>query len=105
MSRLSICVPSDASGEEAPQLLPFATSSIPFPARRTNDALARARLERDNRCCPHCGRVTVEPIELDDGLVGRSGGVIPGTATVVGFSCNACRHQWPAWRNRLAARF
>jgi len=56
----------------------------------------RARLQRQNQCCPICNRVTVEPIELKDGTLGRNGRLIPGTGTLVGFSCNACGHEWPA---------
>lgn len=56
--------------------------------------LKRARLERDNRCCPSCRRVTVQLIELDDALLNRWGVSIPGSATVVGFACGSCGHEW-----------
>ncbi len=55
----------------------------------------RARTEFKNRNCPHCKRVTVDPVELRDGQLGRNGAIIPGTGTLVGFSCNACGHEWP----------
>lgn len=56
----------------------------------------RARNELRNRVCPNCSRVTVEPVELHDGLLDKNGGFIPGSATLVGFSCNACGHEWPS---------
>ena len=56
--------------------------------------LARARLEHQNRCCPNCRRVTVHPVELDDGLLNRWGMTIPASATVVGFCCRSCGHEW-----------
>lgn len=56
----------------------------------------RARRQLHNQCCPICSRVTVEPIELNNGILGRNGRIIPGTGSLVGFSCNACGHEWPA---------
>jgi hypothetical protein len=46
--------------------------------------------------------VTVEPIECDDALLDRNGAPIPGTASIAGFFCHACRHEWPARMPRLA---
>lgn len=60
--------------------------------------LARARLEHQNRCCPNCRRVTVHPVELDDGLLNRWGMTIPASATVVGFWCRSCGHEWTPQR-------
>ncbi|SFI97061.1 hypothetical protein [Planctomicrobium piriforme] len=70
----------------------FATQRAP----RTIAADERARVEFRNRCCPICNRVTVESIELNNGNLGRNGRMVPGTGTLVGFSCNACGHEWPA---------
>lgn len=56
----------------------------------------KARQCYHNSSCPACRRVTVEPIELNDAQISRNGAVRWGTATVVGFSCNACGHEWPA---------
>jgi hypothetical protein len=53
-----------------------------------------ARIRHQNEACPSCDRVTVEPIELHDARVTRNGAVLQGSATVVGFSCNACGHEW-----------
>lgn len=67
------------------------------PAIETDDdyrAVRRARLEYHNQSCPSCGRVTVEPIELADFRVGRNNCQVPGSATVIGFSCNACHEMW-----------
>jgi hypothetical protein len=69
---------------------------------RSQSVVDRARLEHHNQRCRQCGRVTVETIELEDALLDRRGMPIPGTATVVGFFCNACRHDWPVNHLRLA---
>ena len=58
----------------------------------------RARTIRDNRICPACESIDVEPLELEDGLVSaRSHLPIPGTATIVGFHCNHCAVDWPVY--------
>ena len=65
----------------------------PRPNLRTLLAL-RTRQQHDNRDCPACRRMTVEPVELLDGCISRNGAVIHGTPTLIGFSCNACGHEW-----------
>ncbi len=58
----------------------------------------RARTIRDNRDCPECESVDVEPLELEDGLVShRNHRPIPGTATIVGFHCSHCGIDWPVY--------
>lgn len=47
-----------------------------------------------NRECPRCSYALVEPVELNDGIRGRNGREIPGTATLVGFCCQACELEW-----------
>lgn len=56
--------------------------------------VARAKLEHDNCKCPSCRRMTVRTIQRDDALLDRRGLEIPGTATIVGFYCTTCRHEW-----------
>lgn len=63
--------------------------------------VARAKLEHDNCKCPSCRRVTVRPIQLEDALLDRRGLEIPGTATIVGFYCTTCRHEWLPQTPRL----
>lgn len=63
----------------------------------------RARVLFSNRCCPHCHHPVVEPIELDDALINRAGQPIPGTATLVGFHCEACDAEWAAGSARRMA--
>ncbi|WP_437202576.1 hypothetical protein [Planctomicrobium sp. SH664] len=81
---------------DEPRILSFSQ----FAAPRSRDIIPfhaeRARIEHQNRSCAICNRVTVEPIELRNGVLGRNGKMIPGTGTLVGFSCNACGHEWPA---------
>jgi hypothetical protein len=91
--------PVDTSIDDAPCVLSFPAIA---DRMRSQSIVDRARLEHRNQRCRHCGRVTVETIELDDALLDRRGMPIPGTATVVGFFCNACRHDWPVNHLRLA---
>ena len=76
-----------------PHILSFDRENFSRPHRRLAVA-DRARLEFQNRCCPICNRVTVEPVELDDARYGKNGSMITGTATLLGFNCNACGHEW-----------
>lgn len=90
MSQLTLCEIADE-----PQILSFQDFAS---HRRTQSltAVERARAEFHNRACPICCRSTVEPIELKNGRLGRNGRMVPGTGTLVGFSCTACGHEWPA---------
>jgi hypothetical protein len=79
---------------DSPEILSFSDWKPRIEADRNRKAVRRARLEYHNQSCPSCGRTTVEPIELDDYRMNRNGAPVPGTATVVGFSCNACHEMW-----------
>lgn len=94
MVQLSVYCPPAPVEDDAPSSLSFVQSAARMRGRRMVDIVTRARLERANIQCPCCRRVTVEPVELPDALVNRNGATIPGTATIVGFHCNACRHKW-----------
>jgi hypothetical protein len=98
MSRLSVYWPEECGSTstavaDAPLILPFrgrtARQSTP-----TLDVISRARVMFENRQCHHCGYPVVEPLELDDAQVNRSGLEIPGSATLVGFSCCSCGIEW-----------
>jgi len=94
MVQLSLYRPPTEVEDDAPQTLSYARFAAARRGRRMVDVVTRARLERANTQCPCCRRVTVQPIERPDAIVNRNGATIPGTATIVGFQCNACRHQW-----------
>lgn len=98
MVKLSVYRPADVADE--PRILPFNTTASRENVRRRIDpphrAASQGRLLLHNRVCPECSRITVEPVELLDGHLDRKGALIPGSATVVGFHCNACGHEWPA---------
>lgn len=102
MSQLAVAHSTALAVDQFPSILSFADRFGLLEAGNGPDVVVRARLERRNRCCPRCRRVTVEPVECDDGLFDRNGAPIPGTATVAGFFCNACHHEWPARMPRLA---
>lgn len=93
MSQLSIFAGPDLINE--PQIYSFKEFSTRLKTIDFRRAESRARLLKQNQCCPSCSRITVEPIELRDGDIGRNGARIPGTGTVVGFNCNGCGHEWP----------
>jgi hypothetical protein len=78
-----------------PQILSLSTFAVRSRNRRVLNIVARARLLHENRECPYCAHPVVEPIELEDGLIGRNRLPIPGTATLVGFNCARCRAEWP----------
>lgn len=94
MSQLTLVAGPDVL-EDEPRILSFLDFAPHFQRRRQSAADDRARMELRNRSCPLCRRITVESIELRDGRLGRNGASIPGTGTLVGFSCNACGHEWP----------
>jgi hypothetical protein len=107
MSRLKLYWPEEVSDRGIPAVAEASTeresSVLPFRPRHARatapaailPALIRAQLLRDNRSCPCCTHPIVEPIELNDARVNRSGLPIPGTATLVGFHCDGCDHEWP----------
>lgn len=80
---------------DEPRLLSFTAYVAQRQTEKLFDPSERARTEQRNQSCPCCSRVTVEPIELRNGRIGRNGALIPGTGTLVGFSCYACGHEWP----------
>jgi len=93
MSQLSVyCPPAE---DDAPQVLSYSQFAARRRGRQMVNIVTRARLEKSNRQCPCCRRVTVRSIELRDAITNHNGATVPGTATVVGFQCNACRHEWP----------
>lgn len=78
-----------------PKVYSFRDAAERVRVRHRNRAADRARLMAKNQTCPVCSRCAIDSIELQDGQIGRSGAVIPGTGTLVGFSCHTCGHEWP----------
>ena len=99
MSVLALPLPADSA--DVPQILSLRDFDLRESTTPQQDVVSRARLLHRNSTCPTCGRATVDPIELDDALLNRSGLPIPGTASVVGFSCSACSHDWSTARPEL----
>jgi hypothetical protein len=112
-SRLPFRIVSD---ENEPVILPFLRKStratvdrfrrseqLPIPRTLTiqrrhsanrMDPLTRARALHENRCCPRCRRACAVPVDLGDGDERYAAMPIPGTATLVGFFCDACGAEW-----------
>ena len=57
-------------------------------------ALRAQRLNK-HQTCPDCSRAGVLPLMLNDGRMDGSGRLVPGSATLVGFRCETCSHEWP----------
>jgi hypothetical protein len=95
MRQLSLYSPPAQVEDDEPRIYSFADYQGRAQAGRMVDLLARVRVESQNRQCPCCRRAAVEPLELSDALRNRNGARIPGTATIVAFRCNGCRHEWP----------
>lgn len=94
MSRLRLFDPA-LDDEHAPAVIPF----TPRIKHASGPAIVRrAHLWNSNRACPCCRRASVEPVELEDGLLNAKAEPIPGTATIVGFTCNGCGHEWATIR-------
>ncbi|MGZ0172013.1 MAG: hypothetical protein ACKVHE_20910 [Planctomycetales bacterium] len=60
-----------------------------------NPAALRAQRLNTNQTCPDCNRAGVLPLMLNDGRMDGSGRLVPGSATLVGFRCETCSHEWP----------
>lgn len=87
--------PSEASGDE-PVILSFPRLESRVRGSGTLNLLARSRLIHQNRCCPDCGRASVELIESERLLMNYDQMPIPGTGTLVGFRCGSCGNEWDA---------
>jgi hypothetical protein len=62
----------------------------------SNPAALRAQRLNVNQTCPDCSRAGgVLPLMLNDGRMDGSGRLVPGSATLVGFRCESCSHEWP----------
>ncbi len=107
MSILKIYYPEETHNQPAvPQedsaparmILPFDRGSYKKPhyLQQEDWTLNRARIVFKNHQCPACRSASVSSLELRDGLLNRKNRSIPGTATVVGFHCASCDHEWPA---------
>ena len=92
MSQLSLFRPEVDSDE--PTILPFRIDQRHNATPTAHFTLARAKTIHQNQSCPECHSAAVDPIELNDGLYDRFGRRVPGTATVVAFHCNCCKHEW-----------
>lgn len=79
--------------DDEPPILPFHQARADI-ASTANPVIRRARALFENRTCPSCNYPVVIPIELENGIRNRNGMVIPGTATLVGFRCRGCSHEW-----------
>ncbi|MCP4785987.1 MAG: hypothetical protein GY903_25880 [Fuerstiella sp.] len=91
------------TGPESPlkkrDILPFASrKQTTIISGRLAAPVDRARIIRENSVCPECSQMNVEPLELQDAIISPKNRLpIPGTATIVGFHCNACSTEWPVY--------
>ena len=89
---------SDKQASEAADILPFEPRSRTIISGRMTTPVDRARVIHENSSCPECSKTDVSPVELQDATISpKSRLPIPGTATIVGFHCNACGTEWPIY--------
>ncbi len=97
MSQLRLFQPryiDNGSSNSEPVILSFPGTKTTPPRNIFSNAVKRAEVIYNNRCCPSCKHPMVEPLELDDGINNRNGVPIPGTCTLVGFHCLECHSEW-----------
>lgn len=78
-----------------PQIYSFAEWVDKLRSPESNSSVLRAQRLHSNQTCPDCTRVGVLPLMLNDGRMDGSGRLVPGSATLVGFRCDSCSHEWP----------
>jgi len=98
MSVLRLFDPESRVAVSRPHVLPLRRALMQAAVRSDLNIVGRARMRFANQCCPGCRRATVAPLELNDSEFDRNGRAIPGTATIIGFNCERCGHQWSANR-------
>lgn len=80
--------------DEPRHVLTFQKPERHVRSTSTMELLARTRTLHQNRRCRQCDRPAVVPLHRDDAVLNRSRLPIPGTATLVGFRCDHCSHEW-----------
>jgi hypothetical protein len=78
-----------------PEIYSFAEWVDKLRRPDANPAALRAHRLNANQTCPDCSRAGVYPLMLNDGRMDGSGRLVPGSATLVGFRCETCSHEWP----------
>jgi len=77
-----------------PEIYSFAEWVDKLRQPDANPAALRAQRLNSNQTCPDCCRAGVLPLMLNDGRMDGSGRLVPGSATLVGFRCETCSHEW-----------
>ena len=78
-----------------PEIYSFAEWVDKLRSPESNPSALRAQRLNSNQTCPDCSRAGVLPLMLNDGRMDGSGRLVPGSATLVGFRCESCSHEWP----------
>ncbi len=78
-----------------PEIYSFAEWVDKLRSPGWNPSVLRAKRLSSNQNCPDCSRASVMPLMLNDGRMDGSGRLVPGSATLVGFRCDSCSHEWP----------
>ena len=99
--RIHVAESSDSNADTrpdalAPPTLSFSNWVSQLGCDQSSTMSRRARRLAGNTDCPHCRRAGTVPVMLNDGRIDRSGELIPGTATLVGFRCGHCQSEWSA---------
>lgn len=77
-----------------PEIYSFAEWVDKLRSPESNRSALRAQRLNSNQTCPDCTRAGILPLVLNDGRMDGSGRLVPGSATLVGFRCDSCSHEW-----------
>ena len=83
-------------GSDEPAIYSFVSWLEQLRSPVPDAAMLRAKRLHANHSCPSCKCAGVLPLMLNDGRIDNAGRLIPGTATLVGFRCEHCSHEWSA---------
>lgn len=93
---LSVYHEADEPEEDADHVISWRYISRRSGPPSFMEVVQRSRLLHMHRRCKDCGRPTVQPVEQNDGVLGKNRLPVPGTSTVLGFHCDYCQSEWSA---------
>tara|TARA_R110002072_G_scaffold146075_2_gene292821 strand:- start:793 stop:1146 length:354 start_codon:yes stop_codon:yes gene_type:complete len=89
------------NGRKEPEIYSFAEWVEKLRQPEPQRLALRAQRLNAHQTCPDCSRAGgVLPLMLNDGRMDGSGRLVPGSATLVGFHCETCSHEWPVSPSR-----
>ena len=87
---------SAVDAETDDSVLPFEEWAVRVRVYRVSNVGERARLIYSNRLCPHCGRATVDVLDLTGTFLAPQQRNRCFAAPRLGFYCTSCHAEWSA---------